>query len=436
MENADLRDGNRTEMLVRARLAAGILILFLGWSAAPSEAQFNQYTPPGTFIGRSIMRSETVEKAMQGARWKLGRFYFDPWAALRNLSYADTSTGADSQLTATAGAGIRGYTPVGSEMSLALHLLPEYVWWQDETYRNRWNGRYGIGLFGDLGRTGVELSVSRRDDAVFFSQELEQQVNTRLDEAEAIFDFAVGGGFSLVFGGTFRAIRYLDEPGEVINLSVVDRDEQFYRLLVDIPLPRGFKLGIGAEHSQAEFEPGLSDRSNSGTSPVITADYETPNLLFKANLLFLGLSPDGETSRFVDYSGLAGRAELAWRAWNRLEPQIYFRNNLVYSFTDTWAYFDNPAAGLALRVAMTRWAWLRVFGELGVNDYTPFDFVEIERKDDFSTVGADVGFRFGRAQFSFGAWSTDYSSSIQTFDRTTNGVRAGFGISTGGGPWG
>ncbi len=66
---------------------------------------------------------------------------------------------------------------------------------------------------------GMELSVTRRDDAVFFSQEFEQQVNTRLDQAEAILDFDVGGGFSLVLGGTFRAIRYLDEPGDFIDLS-------------------------------------------------------------------------------------------------------------------------------------------------------------------------------------------------------------------------
>jgi len=412
-------------------LVVGILLL-----KAPSAAQFDQYTPPGTFTGRTFTRSEIVEKAMQEAKWKLGRMYFDPWAALRNLTYADHSERVESQLTATVGVGVRGYTPVGSEMTLALHLLPEYVWWQDESFRNRWNGRYGLGLFGDLGRTGMELSVTRRDDAVFFSQELEEQVNTRLDEAEAILDFDIGGGFALVMGGTFRAIRFLDEPGEFIDLRVVDRDEQYYRLLVAIPLPRGFELGIGAEYSLAEFEPGASDRSNSGTSPVITADYETSSLLFKANLLYLDLSAEGSASRFIDYSGLAGHAELAWRAWNRLEPQLYARNNLVYSFTDTWAYFDSPTAGLGLKIALTRWAWLRFFGETGVNDYIPFESFEIDRKDDFNSFGADLGLRVGKAQFSIGYWTTDYDSNLPAFTRKTSGVRANLGIGTGGGPWG
>jgi len=401
-----------------------------------SEAQFNQYTPPGTFVGRSLTRSETVERAMKDAKWKLGRMYFDPWAALRNLSYIDNSGRDDADLTATVGLGVRGYTPIASEMTLALHLLPEYVWWQDQSERNRWNGRYGVGLFGNLGRTGMELSVTRRDDAVFFSQELEQQVNTRLDEAEAIFDVEVGGGFSLVLGGTFRAIRYLDEPGELVNLAVVDRDEQFYRLLVDIPLPRGFELGVGAEYSQAEFDPGLSDRSNSGTSPVLTADYETPNFFLRASLLYLDLTPNSPSSRFVEYRGLAGNAELSWRAWNRLEPQIYARNNLVYSFTDAWAYFDSPTAGLALKVAMTRGSWVRAFGETGVNDYEPFEAFDIGRQDDFDTLGVDVGFSFGKGQVSVGFWSTDYDSNLPLFDRTNSGFRANLGIATGGGPWG
>ena len=407
----------------------------IAWTHA-AEAQFTQFTPPGTFIGRTISRSETVERAMQDARWKLGRVYFDPWAALRQLAYVDGSNRVDSQLTATVGAGVCGYTPVGSEMTLALHVLPEYVWWQDDSERNRWNGRYGLGLFGDLGRTGMELSATRQDDAVFFSQELEEKVNTRLDEAEAVFDIEVGGGFSLVLGGTLRAIRYQDSPEGFADLSVVDRDEQFYRLLVDIPLPRGFKLGVGAEASQADFDPGSSDRSNSGTSPVLTADYETPSFFFRANLLYLDLAPDGADSRFVDYSGLAGNAELSWRALNRLEPQIYARNNLVYSFSDVWAYFDSPTAGLALRIAMTRDVWFRVFGESGVNSYTPFGALDVDRRDDFTTFGADVGFSFGKARLSFGAWKTDYDSNFPIYDRTTNSFRADFGISTGGGPWG
>ena len=193
---------------------------------------------------------------------------------------------------------------------------------------------------------------------------------------------------------------------------------------------------MGAEYSLAEFEPGLSDRSNSGTSPVITADYETPRIFLRANLVYLDLRPDGRESRFVDYSNLAGRIELAWRAWNRLEPQVYARNNLVYSFSNTWAYFDSPTAGLALKVAMTRWAWIRVFGETGINNYTSFEFLEIGREDDFNTYGADIGFNVGKARLSFGAWTTDYDSNLPEFDRTTTSFRASVGINTGGGPWG
>ncbi len=75
---------------MKARISLIVVVgsILSAWS---SEAQFNQYTPPGTFIGRTITRSEVVDKAMQESRWKLGRMYFDPWAALRNLSYVDNS---------------------------------------------------------------------------------------------------------------------------------------------------------------------------------------------------------------------------------------------------------------------------------------------------------------------------------------------------------
>ena len=85
---------------------------------------------------------------------------------------------------------------------------------------------------------------------------------------------------------------------------------------------------------------------------------------------------------------------------------------------------------------MTRSAWLRAYAETGVNDYTPFESAEVDRRDDFNTYGADIGFTFGKARLSVGAWTTDYDSNILVFDRTTNGFRANFGISTGGAPWG
>jgi hypothetical protein len=66
----------------------------------------------------------------------------------------------------------------------------------------------------------------------------------------------------------------------------------------------------------------------------------------------------------------------------------------------------------------------------------PFEPLEVDRKDDFNGFGADIGFSVGKGKFSVGYWTRDYDSNLPEFDRTNSGIRANFGISTGGGPWG
>ena len=365
------------------------VVLFL--MAGPTVAQFVQYVPPGTFQERREDTEKILERNMDNARWKAGRVLFDPWFGLRNFGYVDNvqNSGA-SDITATVGAGVRGWLPVGSEFTLSGHLLPEYVWWKDLDQCNRLNGRYGLGLFGNLGRAGMEFIASRVDDAEFFSREFEDRVNTRTDELGAKFELEIGGGFTGFASGLLKSIDYLDVDQENLpSLAAVDRDEDIVRGGVSYRFPLGLELGGGFEYSKAEFEPGISDRSNSGTAPLIVLDFEGSSLRAQADVAFRSLSADGD-SRFVDYDDVTGRYQLGWRTFGRLEFQLFGGNDLVYSFTDTWAYFEDTSIGVGLRAGINRGISGRIFFETGDNDYTPFDAGGINRVDDLRFLG--VGF--------------------------------------------
>jgi hypothetical protein len=412
---------------------SGVMLIAAAFGP-PILAQSVQYTPPGAFQERREDTQTILERNITEARWKAGRVLLDPWFGVRDAAYVDNvGNQGVSDATITLGAGVRGWLPVGSEFTLAAHVLPEYVWWKDLTQRNRLNGRYGAGIFGNLGNTGIEATIERIDDAEFFSREFEDKVNTRTDQALLNLEFGVGPGLSVFAGGGLRSIEYEDDPDQQIpSLSVVDRDETGARGGVKFELPRGFEIGIGAEYTQADFEPGISDRSNSGPAAVLLFDYAGPALFVKADFAYRSLQPDGASSS-VDYDGLLGRADIAYRAFGRVEFQLFGGNDLVYSFTETWAYFEDTSIGLGVRTGITEWFSFRLFVETGDNDYTTFTENGPNRTDDYDAWGGNLNFRFKRFTVFVAGALTDYSSNIPSFDRDNTQFRTGLTFGLGGG---
>ncbi len=193
------------------------LLLAAGGAA---RAQRVQYLPPGQFDLGMSSSYEAIDGASRDARWQIGHLRLDPELAIRDIAYvSDFGSGnllvdrpgerRDPDLTAGLVAGLRGYLPLGRRYSFAVHALPEYTWWREQKDRRRLNGRYGAGFFGGLGRSELELSVTRDEGIRFFSREFEERVNQRTDSAAADFHLAVVGAFSFYGGARLSRFRLI-----------------------------------------------------------------------------------------------------------------------------------------------------------------------------------------------------------------------------------
>lgn len=425
----------RTTLTLTLVVAAGLV----GGRAA---AQFRQYVPPGEFEETRDPMQLRLERAMQASRWRAGRFFVDPWFGVRNLSYQDNVRGSgaanpQSDVSATIGAGLRLFRPIGPESTFAAHALPEYVWWQDLSERRRLNGRYGVGLFGNFGRAGVELSASRREDASFFSRQLETRVNTRYDVGLAGLEVEAGAGFSVFAAAELRRMRFLDEDDpQLADLDLLDRNEELLRAGVRFSPAAGLTIGLGVEDSSADFQADVRDRSNSGTSPVLQLGFVGTRFDIAANLAARELEPE-PGSIFVPYEEITGRAQLQLTLGGRLRLQLYGNRNLVYSTQPLWVYFDDSAVGLGLLTSLGRPASLRLFVEQGSNDYTAVATGRVDRIDDLDGYGGEIRLSLGRYTLLLGTSRTRYDSNLDQFDREITVIRSSFGLTVGGGsPWG
>ncbi len=423
------------------RTAAFLLSLAMSALALPALAQFDQYSKPGRYDEQHEPKTEVIDRAIQEARWKLGRLYLDPWIALDDLAYIDnvTSQTGDqtmSDFTATAGAGLRGYLPLG-KMTLAMHALPEYVYWQDLEERRRWNGRYGAGLFGDFGPARLEITAQRDDDANFVSREVEEKVNTRDETAAVALEVDLGHGFSVFAGAAARSARFNTGNDDVLlaELSRLERDEELLEAGVEIQLRRDWVLGLGVESSKVDFE-GSADRSNSGISPLLRLEHGSDALSLSVHLALRELEAD-DGGRFVPYDGVTGNLRLAWRSSNRLELELYGDRNLVYSTSDDYAYFEDTGLGAAIRLALSSRMNVRFFVEDGSADYTGFEAQAAGRTDDYQVFGGHFEVRLGRVVLIVGGSETEYDSNLEGFDRKIrvlrSAVRFGLGSVS---PWG
>ncbi len=431
----------RTGLVQFALALFPLILLSLTMFATSASAQFEQYTPPGSFEETRESTEDLLERSMKEARWRLGRVFLHPWLGLRNIAFVDPVIDRDgnevSDFTASIGAGIRAYAPIGRELTLAVHALPEYVWWQDLSERRRINGRYGTGLFGNFGRTGLEITATRQEDSRYVSREIEERINTRDEEGTLALEVDVGRGVSIFGEGSVRRLRFVDDTEQeaLLGLGSLERDEEILRAGVKVPLPRGLTLGLGLESSEVDFTDN-DDRSHSGTSPILHLDYDGSRFFLAIRLAFRDLEAD-PGSRFVAYDDPTGNLRYSWKLSSNTEIQLSGDRNLIYSSDDRWAYFEDTGFGLAVRTALTSQMSLRMFAEQGDNSYVSFVPASPARNDDHVAFGGQLEIGLGRVTLTIGASTTDYDSNLPGFDRSTTTILSGLTLgSRGGSPWG
>lgn len=398
--------------------------------ALPLTAQSTQYVDPGSLAEPLLDRREAIREAVDGARWRLGALRVQPLVTLRELArveQADSEGGTVRDLTATAGAGLEAYLPVGSRATLAAQALPEYVWWRDRDEERRWAGRYGLGAFVFSHRLALELLARSRDATVFASPELDRRAPVRDERLEARVEVPVSRSLAVFARGAAERTRTGgDEPDPA--LSLLDRDESWWAGGVRWSRGEEVSVALGAGGSRAGFERADALRANRGTSLYGELRWQRSSFDAAAELFAVELEADG--SSFAGFDDTLGTARLRWQPRERFALSLYGLSALAWSLDpERTHYLDRRRGGdLAWRPGWR--TSLRLFAESGELRYGPG--AGGERRDDVTSVGAggSFGLRRGLA-LAVSARRTRVENAALGIDRETSELRCGLTLGSG-----
>ena len=417
---------------------AGVMAM-AALAAATAQAQFAQYTAPGSLAVEQVQLKDRLEAAMKQARYRVGPFRLGPWIALKDFGYLNnaysTATGEKSDYTGTIGAGAQAYLPVGPKLILSAYALPEYVWWRDEHARRGWNGSGGAGMFGYFNRVTLELQGGYSREQQYVSSEVTTPVNLEDRHADGTVEVRMTGRLSLFGRGSAHRWRYnlrgLDTSfGSTLLIN--ERNEASAGGGVRIHLSDDASVGLGVENFSTEFIHPDHDLSNSGTAPMVEVRVQRAHVRISASAVRLDLTPKAGSS-FVKYTGTMGQFQLGWRPRSRLELVWYGNRNLVYSFSQGSPYYIDERTGLSAEMPLGWRSRVRVFGESGRDRYVA-SAAGPGRGDDLKAWGGSLSFALGGdVSLGLSGSRTDYTSRVAFFDRSITQVQATLQF---GGRWG
>ncbi len=416
--------------------ALGLVLALL--MARSASAQFAQYTAPGSLGERGLSLEGHIKQAVDEARWTLGPFRLDPWATVKDFAFidnvfADTSGNEVSDLTATAGIGLRGYLRTGPKVIWAVHALPEYVYWQDQSERRRWNGRYGGGLFAYFNRLKIEATVQQTQVQDVVTAEFEQRITSDQLRLQLNTEVELSGALSIyadLYNLDTKNLTQDLSDSRIPELQRLDREEQVINAGVRWRPRTQIAFSLGFEDSQVNFTDPTFSRANSGTAPFFGVEYDRDTLFVRANVALRDLKADN-TTNFPDFNDPTGNLLVELAPSDRLSVQVYGQSGLVYSLSNDYAYFTDQRFGAGVNLDFGRRLSLRAFAEAGTLDYQRLSAAAPDRQDDLTTVGASIEFDLLRSlQLGIGIFRTDYDSNIDLFDRTVTVLRSTVGFSS------
>jgi hypothetical protein len=422
------------------RVVATTLCMIAG--AATSSAQFVQYSDPGSLANRSIPTKEGLEKAMEEARWNLGPVRVAPWFALKNVTYNNnvfgTSDDQVSDFTATIGAGLHAYLPIGPKFVVGAVALPEYVWWNDlENLRGTY-GRYGGGLFGYFNRLTVEAQVFDIEDQGYVSSEFIRPVGISETRGSANLEVRILDRLWLIGRASESRWRHdpMAEDPAGVQYLLLDRDETSVGGGLRYVWSDAFSIAIGAARLDSTFVRELRDRSNSGTTPFLEMKLNGKRWWGSATVSRPDLTAK-EGSRFVSFRDTAGRAQIGWRPAGEGEIQLYGQRALSYAVSLDSQYSYNNRVGVALQGGLGWRTVGRAFWETGTYRYIAAEGSPVAAHDEDSmSYGGQASIDVGRSiTLSVQVTREDYAAPAPYTDRSITRIQTGLGFGGLGAGW-
>ncbi len=393
-------------------------VALLAGVAAPAAAQFSAAVSPGSLGQRSTSTKESVEAAMEAARWRLGPLRLAPWLALDDFSYVDNVFGSvdnkTSDVTTTVSTGLQGNIPIGPKLVLGLYAVPRYTWWADLTDLRDWNYSYGAGLFGYFNRLTLELKAGKAKQQQFQNPEFGPPAAETSRSFSAVTELVLLGRLS-VFATGSRGERRFARPGSAdipgVSFGSLDRDEDLATAGLRYRWSPQLAVGVGIQASKVTFVSSEQDRSNSGKGAIVDMQLGFKSLSLTASYANMRLRPEG-ASEFQNFDGLVGRTQLGWRGGTGWEAGIYGGRSLSFGFAGLSSYSEDVRYGASMSVPLGWRARLGGYAETGTITYLGSAGVSADRKEDTSAIGADAsitlggwGLRVGVSRSKYGGFS-------------------------------
>ncbi|HKI04887.1 MAG TPA: hypothetical protein VKK31_23105 [Thermoanaerobaculia bacterium] len=395
-ERGHARGGEIMRLKIRVSMTLTFCLL-----AGGAGAQVFQYTPPGG--PRELeTRKEALARELEAARYHLGPVRIAPWATLQDVSYVRnlfaTGPTPPDDVTATLGAGFRAYLHSGPKATWVTQVLPEYVWWSQQSDRRRINGRYFLDFYGFFNRLTLEAHAGREQRQRILTPEVPVPATNRRDGGEIFAEVETTQTLFAFTRFTFARQETLTDAvadPRTSGFSLLDRDEQVLQAGLSWRPRQPWALSVGVERTQEDFDSDALDRSSSGTSPVVGVHFQGRRVDFQVDLADRSLKAS-RGSLFVPYDKVTGNAALTLRGKTRLSTTLYANRNILYSVSASHAYFTEDKLGAALRLALGRRTEARVFAEAGTHDFIAFAAGAPPFEEDVSSYGGSVLFRLWR----------------------------------------
>lgn len=409
-----------------------------GLLPGPAVAQFSQYTPPGGLSVGATSTKQAMEKSVANAPWKVGPFRFQPYLGLKDLGYvrnlATNSGTLIDDYTASFGLGLKAYLPVGPKVVFAAHYLPEYTWWQESEDLRGWHLRSGLGMYAFFNRLTIEVAGTGTDLLDYVSSEFDSPATVERLSLGLNAHLDLYGPWGVQVAADYDEASYDDTGVENVfggQLELLDRTEQRVRAGVSYTLRNGLRVVVGAQWSEVSFDNPERDRSNDGLGEFVSVSHTGTRWAAGIDLTHHQLDPL-EGSEFVPFEGFGGQARLTWRGRNRIGLTGYAGRNIVFSLDQGSSYFLDQRYGAAVDWLFGWRTQLRVFGELGDNEYKSVSGAPFRRQDDYLGYGADVQFKFSESTaMVVGFARQEYDSTLNGFDREITTLRVSVNLGSG-----